>query len=131
MPVLDIVIATPRVTQRFKIEDLIVQDASGVVFRALDGETGTMVALRRFFPFGASGGGLMEDEQTAYNIALGRLAGLHHPALRSVVCGGCDPVDGMPFIATEWVEGDALEMILEQGPLTVDATLELLQQALD
>lgn len=102
-----------------------------MVFRALDTQTGRPVAVRRFFPFGAQGGGLLEDEQTAYNIALGRLAGLHHSALRAVISGGCDPVDGMPFIATEWIEGDVLGPILKRGPLPAEATVELLTQALE
>ncbi len=117
--------------RRFQIEDLIVQDGSGVVFRALDTETGKMVAVRRFFPFGAHGGGLKEEEQTAYNITLGRMSGLNHPALRSVVCGGCDPVDGVPFIATEWIEGSTLEPIIQQRPLPADVAVLLLTQALE
>lgn len=117
--------------QRFQIEDLMVQDASGVIFRALDLETGKVVALRRFFPFGADGGGLHAEEQTAYTIAVSRLAGLSHPALRSVVCGGCDPVDGMPFIATEWIEGETLESTLASGPLDASAAVQLVTQALE
>lgn len=117
--------------KRFQIEDLIVQDTSGVVFRALDVETGRTVAVRRFFPFGADGGGLSADEQVAYNIAIGRLADINHIALRSVICGGCDPVDGMPFIATEWIEGEPLLPFIEQGPLTAGAATELLTQALE
>ena len=117
--------------RRFKIEDLIVQDSSGVVFRALDTETGKTVAVRRFFPFGVDGGGLHADEQTAYDIAISRLAGISHPALRSVICGGCDPVDGMPFIATEWVEGHSLLPITEQGPLPAESATELITNALD
>lgn len=117
--------------QRFQIEDLIVQDASGVVFRALDTDTGKTVAVRRFFPFGVDGGGLHADEQTAYNIALNRLAGLSHPSLRSVVCGGCDPVDGMPYIATEWIEGEPLEPVIAQGPLSTEAAVTLITQALE
>jgi hypothetical protein len=119
------------VIRRFQIEDLIVQDGSGVVFRALDTETGKMVAVRRFFPFGAHRGGLKEDEQTAYNIALGRMGRLNHPALRSVVCGGCDPVDGVPFMATEWIEGNTLEPIMQQGPLPADVAVLLLTQLLE
>ena len=117
--------------QRFQIEDLIVQDASGVVFRALDLETGNVVAVRRFFPFGANGGGLHADEQTAYTIAVSRLADLSHPALRSVICGGCDPVDGIPFIATEWIEGETLESTLASGPLDASAAVQLVTQALE
>jgi hypothetical protein len=119
------------VIRRFQIEDLIVQDPSGVVFRALDTETGRTVAVRRFFPFGADGGGLHADEQTAYVIAVGRLAGLRHPALRSVICGGCDPVDGMPFIATEWIEGESLQPIIERGPLSAEDSTQVIIQALE
>ena len=117
--------------ERFQIEDLIVQDASGVVFRALDAETGKPVALRRFFPFGADGGGLLEDEQTAYNIALERLAGINHPALRSVVCGGCDPVDGIPYIVTEWIEGESILSFLTDGPFAAETACEVLTEALE
>jgi outer membrane biosynthesis protein TonB len=119
------------VTSRFHIEDLIVQDVSGVVFSARDSETGRMVAIRRFFPFGADGGGLDADEQTAYRIALGRLTGIHHPALRSVVAGGCDPVDGMPYIVTEWVEGETLDAVMDGTPLPVEAATLLISQALE
>lgn len=117
--------------RRFQIEDLVSQDASGVIFRALDTENNRAVAVRRFFPFGADGGGLLDDEQTAYNIALARLTGLHHPALRSVICGGCDPVDGIPFISTEWIDGVLLHSILKQGPLAAEVAVELLTQALE
>lgn len=117
--------------RRFQIEDMVTQDASGVVFRALDTETGLLVAVRRFFPFGVNGGGLSEDEQADYNVALERLSGISHPAMRSIVAGGCDPVDGMPFIATEWVEGVALQVFLERGPLTPAEATHLLTLAME
>lgn len=107
------------------------QDASGVVFRAHDSETARTVAIRRFFPFGADGGGLHAEEQTAYEVAVRRLADIHHPALRSVICGGCDPVDGMPFIATEWVEGQPLDEVLGEATMPVEAATLLVSQALE
>jgi hypothetical protein len=119
------------VIQRFQIEDLVVQDASGVVFRALDTETNQYVALRRFFPFGANGGGLNPEEQEAYNGAVARLSAVGHPSLRSVISGGCDPVDGMPFIATEWIEGTRLKVFLDQAPLNPADAISLLVQALE
>jgi hypothetical protein len=119
------------VIRRFQIEDIITQNAAGIVFRAIDTETGRVVAVRRFFPFGSSGGGLMPDEQAAYRIALGRLEGVRHPGLRAVVCGGCDPVDGMPFLATEWVEGTPLQSPLAKGPLAAQDAVELLRRALE
>lgn len=117
--------------RRFQIEDMMTQDASGVVFRALDTETGLPVAVRRFFPFGVNGGGLSEEEQADYNVALERLSGISHPAMRSIITGGCDPVDGIPFIATEWVEGVALQVFLERGPLTPVEATHLLTLAME
>jgi hypothetical protein len=117
--------------RRFQIEDLMTQDASGVVFRALDTETGLPVAVRRFFPFGVNGGGLSEEEQADYNIAVEQLTGISHPAMRSIIAGGCDPVDGMPFIATEWVEGTPLQTFLERGPLAPAEAAHVLTLAID
>lgn len=117
--------------QRFKIEDLVVQDASGVVFRAIDSETGQLVAVRRFFPYGASGSGLSPEEQREYGASVSRLAKVTHPALRTIVCGGCDPVDGMPFVATEWIEGSALQTFLGTRPLSQPEAISLISQALE
>lgn len=116
---------------RFKIEDMVSQDASGVVFRALDTETNQAVAVRRFFPFGVNGGGLSADEQADYDIAVERLTGINHPAMRSIIAGACDPVDGMPFIATEWIEGASLQSVIERGPLTPAEACHMLGQALE
>ncbi len=101
------------------------------MFRALDTETGKSVAVRRFFPFGAAGGGLHADEQNAYNTAINRLAGVSHPALRSIICGGCDPVDGMPYIATEWIEGEPLDSFIEHDPLSAEVATEVITRALE
>lgn len=117
--------------QRFQIEDLVVQDESGVIFRAIDSETGQTVALRRFFPRGANGGGLSADEQTAYHRVLERLVGIGHPSLRSIICGGCDPVDGMPFMATEWIEGAPLSLFLTNDVVADNEAAALLDKALE
>jgi hypothetical protein len=97
----------------------------------VDGETGRHVALRRFFPFGSEGGGLQAEERAAYDIGVKRLAEVVHPALRAVVTGGCDPVDGMPFLVTEWVEGSTLTNLLQQGSLTPESAIVLMNQALE
>ncbi|MCP5532230.1 MAG: hypothetical protein H7A49_10055 [Akkermansiaceae bacterium] len=116
---------------RFQIEDLVDQNESGVVFRAIDTETGAPVALRRFFPFGIGGGGLSEDEQQAYQIAISRLANMRHRSLRAIIAGGCDEVDGIPFIATEWIEGGPLSDTLAQGPLPAEEAAALVSDALE
>lgn len=116
---------------RFQIEDLLAQDASGVVFRALDKETGLPVTVRRFFPFGADGGGLSAEEQAAYDLSATRLSEISHPALRSVICGGCDPVDGMPYLATEWIDGTSLADIVTGGGLTEMTAAEIITRVLE
>lgn len=119
------------VIQRFQIEDIVIQDVSGVVFRALDTETGLHVALRRFFPRGPKGPGLTEYEQIVYAELISRLSEIKHPSLRSVIAGGYDPVDGMPYIATEWVDGTRLEKQIELSPLSGKEAVSLLDSALE
>jgi hypothetical protein len=119
------------VIKRYQIQDIIAQDASGIVFHALDTETHAAVAVRRFFPFGADGGGLQGEQQIAYEIAIARLAGIHHPGLRAVISGGCDPVDGMPFVATEWIEGETLRIHRQGKPLGAADVIQVLTRAMD
>ncbi|MES2996843.1 MAG: hypothetical protein V4733_08540 [Verrucomicrobiota bacterium] len=117
--------------KRFQIDDILNQDAHGIIYRCNDILTGKTVALRRFFPFGPDGDGLSPDEQAAYNVALSRLAEISHPHLRRIVTGGCDPVDGMPFIVAEWLEEPTLMEIVEANPLPAAEVFTMLGQALD
>jgi len=119
------------VISRFKIEDIEVQDSSGIVFRATDTETGLPVSIRRFFPNGPAGGGLNSDEQADYGVALSQLGEIGHPALRSIISGGCDPVDGVPYIAAEWIEGDSLDILLDHRSLREPEAAALFQLALE
>lgn len=116
---------------RFEILDIISQDATGVVFQATDQDSQRLVALMRFFPFGVEGGGLTEEEQEGYTAAVAGLIGVNHPSLRQVVAGGCDPVDGMPFLATEWVEGLPLSKRIAEGPLRGSDALRLMTDLVD
>ncbi len=118
-------------TRRYEIQDILTQDASGVVFHAADRESGKSVVLRRFFPYGPEGGGLQEAERGAYLAALHRLREVRHPTLRTVLDGGCDPVDGMPFLVTEWVEGRKLSELLQERALSPASTKALLTHALE
>lgn len=116
---------------RFEIEDIVSQDKRGIVFRAHDSEKGHTVALRRFFPFGQEGGGLSEEEAVAFRIAAKRLDGVRHDSLRSVIAGSVDPIDGMPFIVAEWIDGAPLDTILDGGKLDAAHVTELLRLALE
>jgi hypothetical protein len=116
---------------RFEIEDIVSQDKRGIVFRAHDLERGHTVALRRFFPFGQDGGGLMEDEADAFRIAAQRLLGITHPSLRSVFSGAVDPIDEMPYIVAEWVDGAKLADVLAGENLDPRLIIQLLRHALE
>jgi hypothetical protein len=119
------------VTNRYEILDILSQDRRGVTFKAEDRETGKEVVLRRFFPFGPDGGGLEEEERIAYEIGVKRLQEVSHPALRSVLDGGTDPVDGMPFLVTEWLEGEMLSERIKEGPLSPESVRALADLALE
>jgi hypothetical protein len=119
------------VSRRYEILDILTQDASGVAFRAEDRETGREVVLRRFFPFGPGGDGLDDEERAAYEIAVRRLITVSHPALRNVLDGGTDPNDGMPFVVTEWIEGEPLSRRLAERPLSPPSVKALLDLALE
>ncbi|MCW1913444.1 hypothetical protein OJ996_07660 [Luteolibacter sp. GHJ8] len=116
---------------RYEILDILAQDASGVVFHAEERDTGRSVVLRRFFPYGPDGGGLQEAERAAYMAALDRVKELRHPTLRTILDGGCDPVDGMPFLVTEWVEGQRLSELLRSRALSPGSTKALISHAIE
>lgn len=116
---------------RFEIEDIISQDKRGIVFRAHDAEKGHTVALRRFFPFGQDGGGLSAEESLAFRIAAQRLEGISHVSLRTVIAASVDPIDGMPYVVAEWIDGVTLDAIVDGGTLDPPHIIELLRLALE
>ena len=116
---------------RFEIEDIISQDKRGIVFLAHDSEKGDMVALRRFFPFGQDGGGLKEEESVAFRIAAQQLIGVTHPALRAIFSGAVDPIDDIPFIVAEWVDGTKLDEVMNGGTLDPRLAVQVLRLALE
>ncbi len=116
---------------RFEIEDILSQDKKGVVFRAHDLDRGHTVALRRFLPFGQDGGGFKDKEADAFRIAAQRLLSVTHPALRSIFSGAVDPIDKMPYIVAEWVDGARLDDVLAGETLDPRLVIQLLRLALE
>ena len=106
------------------------QDANGAMFLALDAETGKEVLLQRFFPFGVGSGGLGGSELESYNLALERMKSIEHRSLRRVLDGGCDPVDGIPFLIFEGREGVTLADFFSSGPINTEQGVVLVEYAL-
>lgn len=117
--------------ERFEIQDIISQNDIGVVFRAIDGKTGDTVAIHRFLPFGQNNGALSPDECIAFTTAATRLSEVEHPALRSVIFGGTDPIDHIPYLATQWIEGVPLRIILATETLEPALVIDILRLALE
>jgi len=109
---------------------MVSQDSTGAVFLAMDTQSGSEVLLQRFFPFGAEEGGLEGDELIAYGQAVERMKELNHPNLRRVIYGGCDPVDGMPFLVTEVRNYPSLRESCASATLTVAQGRFLAESAL-
>jgi eukaryotic-like serine/threonine-protein kinase len=103
-----------RIAERFEIEELAGSGGMGEVYRARDA-SGAPVAVKVLY--------------RAHDVArLARearaLASLNHPGiLRYVAHGTLD--DGRGYLVTEWLDGDTLAARLEQGPLSVEETLDL------
>lgn len=106
------------------------QDTTGAVFLAMDSQSDVEVLLQRFFPFGAGEIGLEGDELTAYGQAVERMKLLHHSRLRRIIDGGCDPVDGMPFLVTEVRSNSTLRNYCSKAALTVPQGFAFVESAL-
>ncbi len=117
--------------KRFEIEDIVTQDKHGIVYRAHDSSLDRTVALRRFFPFGQNGGGLEKEETQAFEIAALRLAEVKHESLRSVIHGGVDPIDDIPYLVTEWVDGLSLRQLLAEESLDPALVIDIMRLALE
>ncbi len=116
---------------RFQIEEMLSQDANGAVFLAIDSETGKEVRLERFFPFGAGASGLEGEELVAYKNAVESMKTIQHRSLVRVLDGDCDPVDGIPYLVMQGMEGLHLADFFSEGPITATQGRELAESALE
>ncbi|HEX2569482.1 MAG TPA: AAA family ATPase [Polyangia bacterium] len=109
-----------RVAERFEIENEVHRGSADVVYRALDhGGSQGPVALRVLW----SAPRALEGEQFLNEIR--GLAEIGHPGIEVPVAHGRTP-EGLPFIATAWIEGVSLRERLLQGRLRVGESLTLL-----
>jgi hypothetical protein len=116
--------------QRFQIEEMLSQDATGAVFLAMDSRSNAEVLLQRFFPFGAGEIGLEGEELAAYGQAMERMKLLQSKRLRRIIDGGCDPVDGMPFLVTEIRSYPTLRNYCTTAALTVPQGFAFVEAAM-
>ncbi len=117
--------------ERFELLDILSQDKHGIVYVAWDSVLAQKVTIRRFLPFGPNGGGLETDEAAVFESAADRISALKHKSLRSVMFGGVDPIDSIPYLVNEWVEGVSLKSLLAEEQMEPELVIDVLRIALE
>ena len=118
------------VSSRFQIEDIVSQDSAGAVFLAIDTQTEREVLLQRFFPFGPEEDGLKGEELSSYDLGIQQIKQLEDARLRRVIDGGCDPVDGIPYLVSEALTGISLREFCANTTMTTAQAHQLVESAL-
>jgi eukaryotic-like serine/threonine-protein kinase len=101
---------------RFVVEALAGEGGSSEVYRAVDRESGRLVALKVSHDIEQYGADRFVREAEL-------LEALSHRGIVEHVAHGV--TDGVPYLAMEWLEGEDLEQRLERGPLAIEEVLEL------
>ncbi len=95
----------------YTIEEMLLQSANVVAYRARGRNGFRYSVVRLIFPQAV----LESLKGDRFKACLEELKKLKHPNLRSVVDGGLDKIDGMPWVARVWWDGDILEDRLHDG----------------
>jgi eukaryotic-like serine/threonine-protein kinase len=106
--------------ERFEIERRAGVGGMGAVYRALDRETGEVVAVKVLRDCGA-------EDIERFTREAQVLAGLSHPSVVRYVAHGVDG-DGAPYLAMEWLEGENLDERLDHAGLTMGESVLLAQK---
>src|SRR5689334_1229061 len=118
MPTMGIVL-----DDRFDIRRQVGMGAMGVVYEALDRQTGKPVAVKVLRGDARRSARRFVREATI-------LAELDHPAIVRYVTHGTSP-RGETYLVMEWLEGQTLESRLGSGPVSVEDTLALARRVID
>ena len=109
---------------RYRIEKLLGEGSVGAVYRAVDAETGQVVALKQWHA-----GMLNEEIRGRFQREAKALATLDHPNIVKVIGHGF--VGGVPYVVLEYLEGQTVETLLRGGkPIAPELAFELMRQTL-
>ena len=116
--------AAPRLfANRFEIEREAGSGGMGTVYRARDGSTGAVVALKLAHRAGVGG-----DTAERFAREARLLAEIAHPGIVAYVAHGEAP-DGRLYLAMEWLDGEDLAARLSRDVLSLPECVELLRRA--
>jgi eukaryotic-like serine/threonine-protein kinase len=113
---------TGRTIDRYQVHERVGAGGMGVVYRALDTRLGRIIALKVLLP------GLTADpERRSRFVREAKAASaLNHPNIITIF--DIDRVDGIDFIAMEYVDGRTLQDIIADGKLGLSDTLNFALQ---
>ncbi|MBI3203571.1 MAG: protein kinase [Myxococcales bacterium] len=108
------------IASRFEIHAFVGEGGMGNVYRALDRQTGELVALKRV--------PVTRDQEQQFYREARALSGLDHPAIVRYVAHGSIS-EGEHYLAMEWLEGETLRARLERGALPLEESIDLIRRA--
>ena len=118
-PTLHLPSAGDLFARRFLVEGPVASGGMGVIFRAVDRDSGKPVALKLLQTLGGA------TEVERFRREAGILDELRHPHIVSYVAHGLDEA-GRRYLAMEWLDGEDLAQRLRRGPLALPEALALL-----
>jgi len=113
----------PGSLDRFELQRQVGSGGTATVYRALDRQTGALVALKILH-------GRSTEQTDRFGQEAEVLAELSHPAVVRYVAHGSTPV-GEHYLAMEWLEGENLSDRLAGGPLTIGESVDLGRRVAD
>src|SRR3954468_292955 len=110
---------------RYKIEAELGKGAMGVVYKATDPNIGRVVALKTLR---VDVHGMESDEMSKRFHAEARNAGvLNHPNIVTIY--DAQELEGMFYIAMEFIQGQTLQELLKLGMVPVEKVIDITRQA--
>ncbi|MCH8961152.1 MAG: protein kinase, partial [Bacteroidetes bacterium] len=111
-----------QTVSHYQITEQLGQGGMGVVYKATDTKLGRTVALK-FLPRHTLGTG---DDNQRFHREARAAAQLNHPNICTI--HEIDEAEGQTFIAMEFVEGETLAQKIKQGPLKLNAVIDMAVQ---
>ena len=113
----------PGALDRFELQRQVGSGGTATVYRALDRQTGALVALKILH-------GRSSEQTGRFGQEAEVLAELSHPAVVRYVAHGSTPL-GEHYLAMEWLEGENLSDRLAGGALTIGESVDLGRRVAD
>jgi len=113
-----------RLNGIYEIDAMIGAGGMGEVYKCREIQTGALVAVKMLLPD-------MVDNEAALGLFRREASALHnlpHDAIVRYFLFTIEPVLQRPYLAMEFVDGRSLSEMLEDGPLTFEALVKLMQR---